>query len=620
MESLRESPSKENGTGNKISKILSEVGLQDLPFPNYLTELLILNGYDNCYSLALITDADMSKLEEFARNDLPPLLEKEEKLKFYGIFVKNIGGFKILEGHKKLINILSQHCQSHLENRKRKTSDTLATSENKKKRTQLQGKVLKESTSQKVNTENSLPNNTDDVTEDENRVIEHVKTVVKNYQKKFLNTLSDSEQRNESLSELDVLSVEIKNGCAFVKCPKCNFISKAHSSVEKGKQKYVLSNVNRHYKTHFKNQIPSTSSKKRTENCSILSYFRQQQEPLHTVSDQVPIIEIIDMPTNISEESQDKNSCENFILDPTLPLLHADDNLNLVMDSDGTVFCPSRIMEEALPSDNSARHVETPRVTYSRSQRIHKSRFLNFDNLQLKLTDYYELCENIKTQVCNNPVLKNHFKSAIDIVCENNQSPLFNSDDPSTFIEMLKEYASKNVSKTTKEKAGNRYSVEFKKFCLYIFLTAGRLAYDTIYANLFNGLPSVSTLTRTLSGFEKCLEGDVQFGKLHEFLVKRKYPLRIFVSEDQTAIIKRVRYYSPTNQIVGCVPVLSQNSAFPLPNQYEVNSVLDIKNILDKNDLAVMPTHSWHNRWWTVLQPFALQYLVRTIVFKLSMY
>ncbi|CAH1107466.1 unnamed protein product [Psylliodes chrysocephalus] len=513
----------------------------------------------------------MSKLEEFARNDLPPLLEKEEKLKFYGIFVKNIGGFKILEGHKKLINILSQHCQSHLENRKRKTSDTLATSENKKKRTQLQGKVLKESTSQKVNTENSLPNNTEDVTEDENRVIEHVKTVVKNYQKKFLNTLSDSEQRNESLSELDVLSVEIKNGCAFVKCPKCNFISKAHSSVEKGKQKYVLSNVNRHYKTHFKNQIPSTSSKKRTENCSILSYFRQQQEPLHTVSDQVPIIEIIDMPTNISEESQDKNSCENFILDPTLPLLHADDNLNLVMDSDGTVFCPSRIMEEALPSDNSASHVETPRVTYSRSQRIHKSRFLNFDNLQLKLTDYYELCENIKTQVCNNPVLKNHFKSAIDIVCENNQSPLFNSDDPSTFIEMLKEYASKNVSKTTKEKAGNRYSVEFKKFCLYIFLTAGRLAYDTIYANLFNGLPSVSTLTRTLSGFEKCLEGDVQFGKLHEFLVKRKYPLRIFVSEDQTAIIKRVRYYSPTNQIVGCVPVLSQNSAFPLPNQYETN-------------------------------------------------
>lgn len=83
------------------------------------------------------------------------------------------------------------------------------------------------------------------------------------------------------------------------------------------------------------------------------------------------------------------------------------------------------------------------------------------------------------------------------------------------------------------------------------------------------------------------MEGIIGFEELKLFLEKRKYPPVIFVSEDQTALIKRVRYNSTTNQLIGTVLPTSKSTGFPIQGLNVVNSLTDIKNILEKSNIAI---------------------------------
>ncbi|KAK4887372.1 hypothetical protein RN001_003643 [Aquatica leii] len=143
---------------------------------------------------------------------------------------------------------------------------------------------------------------------------------------------------------------------------------------------------------------------------------------------------------------------------------------------------------------------------------------------------------------------------------------------------------------------GHRYSEEFKKLCLYIFLTSGRLAYETLCANMANALSSLSTLYRTLNAFDRYVEGELQFVKLKECLNRRNYPLRVFVSEDQTAIVKRPRYDPKSNQLVGFLNETSTVTGFPLRNMNKINSLIDINNIVKNGILS-------HNAYVFMVQP-----------------
>lgn len=124
-----------------------------------------------------------------------------------------------------------------------------------------------------------------------------------------------------------------------------------------------------------------------------------------------------------------------------------------------------------------------------------------------------------------------------------------------------------------------------KKLSLYIFLTAGRLAYETLVANMNNYLPSIA-FYRTLKEFSKTVENDLKCFKLKTFLQSRNYPMKIFISEDQTAITKRIRYNSISNQMVGFVCHTSKTSRFPIQNQYQVNSVKDIQHAFQNEAIA----------------------------------
>lgn len=143
-----------------------------------------------------------------------------------------------------------------------------------------------------------------------------------------------------------------------------------------------------------------------------------------------------------------------------------------------------------------------------------------------------------------------------------------------SFLKILQDTAERNAKVN---KYGNRFSEPLKLFSLYLFIVGGRLTYETLYGNLRNCLPSLTTVERTLSESQQIKEGVIRFKELKEYLEKRNCPMKVFISEDQTAIIKNVRYDSTTNQMIGFVSTLCPETGFPVANNFLVHSFCDIE-------------------------------------------
>lgn len=211
---------------------------------------------------------------------------------------------------------------------------------------------------------------------------------------------------------------------------------------------------------------------------------------------------------------------------------------------------------------------------------------LTFNESQSKITDYFEkICKKIECEIQKNSQLKTRLKtnfiSGMNII-RNDTAKSHSFDEPLTFFHMLKTAAENNSRDDVTEHPGNRYPEKLKKLCVYLFLTAGRLAYEILAANLAYGIRSRITIGRSIAKFEKYIEGEMSFAALKVFLEKRDYPLTIFISEDQTAITSRFRYNSSTNQILGPVLETSNQTGFPLIGQNDINCINDIKKVLQK--------------------------------------
>lgn len=107
----------------------------------------------------------------------------------------------------------------------------------------------------------------------------------------------------------------------------------------------------------------------------------------------------------------------------------------------------------------------------SRRERKLKARELRFDAHQVTLTEFYEICDNIKTliteQITSRPVIKEQFETVIkDIKTVINDGVLID-ERPETFLDMLKESVLHNSQKGGK--SGNRYSDSIKKLSLFFF-------------------------------------------------------------------------------------------------------------------------------------------------------
>lgn len=57
--------------------------------------------------------------------------------------------------------------------------------------------------------------------------------------------------------------------------------------------------------------------------------------------------------------------------------------------------------------------------------------------------------------------------------------------------------------------------------------------------------------------YETPKESELRFAQLSEFLSKRGFARKVWISKDGTRIVNRAQYDASTNQIVGFVPELN---------------------------------------------------------------
>jgi len=133
------------------------------------------------------------------------------------------------------------------------------------------------------------------------------------------------------------------------------------------------------------------------------------------------------------------------------------------------------------------------------------------------------------------------------------------------------------------KKHGNKFAEPLKLFSLYIFIVGDRMLYELLHANLKNILPSITTINKCLDKESNISDGIVRFKELKLFLTKRKYPLNVFISEDQTAILKNITYDSKSacRRALTMLPV-------PTPPEAEENLVRLIKSKLQGHAYLVI--------------------------------
>lgn len=617
----------------KFNKLIEKLNLQDIVFPDYLKQLLLFTGYDNVVSIGRINEGSINKMESFAREKLTLLLSPEEKQDFFGIYMAKEQHFEILFGHKELLKLLveksKKFCESTIAEEKTlkclcDISQHQSTSNIKRKCSSKDKNIKRNKNSfDDTLTINTSKNKSSYLTEDDKlKAINHIKNVISNYVTKFLQSINyDEAKKSKILSNLNNICVEIKNQIAYINCTECNFTSKTFTQIENGKYKWVLSNFNKHFKTHFKDK----KSQNMIKNSNILNFLQvnpnsnviekniNEQSNEHTINNNVIIIpydNVLDTTQDNahieSEEFSNLSFCtssnDNLLIEKEINLtenvsqssssictqLYTDDQLTSYNASLFLDFSKSEIIKEANQSDNnnSDEIVQLPQdITNfaSRLDRTKTKRNLLLDVNQTKITDFIEICERIKQNVNECEIISREFVSNLKLLDEESSTfTLTETTNPLSFFEMLKNAAVQNSN--TKYQC-NRFPDELKKLSLYIFLTAGRLAYETLVANMSNSLPSIATLYRSFKEFPKTVEDDLKCFELKMFLQSRNYPMKIFISEDQTAITKRIRYNPISNQMVGFVRHISK-TGFPIQNQYQVNSVKDIKHAFQNEAIA----------------------------------
>lgn len=84
-------------------------------FPEYLRDLLAYSGYTSKDAISSISEEDINRLEEFAKNTLSVLLAPQEKSDFFGLFIANTSMFSIVDGDKKVLKTFISRCAAEIQ-------------------------------------------------------------------------------------------------------------------------------------------------------------------------------------------------------------------------------------------------------------------------------------------------------------------------------------------------------------------------------------------------------------------------------------------------------------------------------------------------------------------------
>ncbi len=156
-------------------------------------------------------------------------------------------------------------------------------------------------------------------------------------------------------------------------------------------------------------------------------------------------------------------------------------------------------------------------------------------------------------------------------------------------------------------KSGYRHDEIVKAFAAYLKMIGGRLAYETLHANLPLVLPSPSTVNKYIyKNAPFVIEGKLRMEDLKKHLMDRDLPLRVGLSEDGTRVQATVGYDRHTNQLVGFALPLDENG-MPMPFTFLAKNAKEIKEHMRNtgNVISSKFTFKWPNRFQESIHRFA---------------
>lgn len=132
-----------------------------------------------------------------------------------------------------------------------------------------------------------------------------------------------------------------------------------------------------------------------------------------------------------------------------------------------------------------------------------------------------------------------------------------------------------------------RYSQKIKYFSMYIYMFSGRFCYETISNNLpFPKADTVCKLFWYVESFkllcshlillkivvhyihndkDRIIEGELRCTQLVSHLKKLQAPPKVWLSEDASGIVQKAVFDSFSNQLVGLVLPVNNESGMPIP-------------------------------------------------------
>lgn len=509
--------------------------------PKYLKNLLTMTGHNTRLSFENMSDDIIKEMELFAKEDLPKLID-ERTVEYFGIFYRNVALFKIVGGDKLLLFHISKFIKAkNREKRGVNANQNVMVLQNPARSTQNRNFVFNNSSSISCGSISTASSSNDIGDHEEPEGINLMKERQIVLQR--VNSLYDGLAKKHMLvsreegSKFDIQVEPAVRGDAVaiakIQCI-CSASSTVHLVKDHNKVKWVLSNFNKHLTQVHCKRLQNQKNKEQTpqkilKNTSITNYFTSN---------------------SLNNSEQTETSVENVV-----------ENLTAVENIRASM---------SLHKDQS----KWIKPTYTRDSRRKRNRQKSLTKEQTVVTDFYPILENIQEILSKNVELVTVIREQLEIGTrtENVTGNAVLFWDCSVSKEKNIQHVLKQIHLTAeangeKKPGANRFEKTLKLFCTYLFLIGGRLLYETLYANMKNALPSLSTIRRCMDDQKTIGEGEMRFSELRDFLEKRNYPLHVFISEDQTRITGRISYNSKTNSLIGFVLPPSTNG-LPTKNSY----------------------------------------------------
>ena len=167
------------------------------------------------------------------------------------------------------------------------------------------------------------------------------------------------------------------------------------------------------------------------------------------------------------------------------------------------------------------------------------------------------------------------FSNRINAVSQFLQSvPGPEKDNCETILDFIYETSKQNKLSS---KFKRTFVDEVRLYSAYLFLTAGRKAYENLYANFSGGIPCSTTIRNFISENRTMKESKLDLDGLLNFLNSNDSTFDVFVSEDQTRVTSKIRYDSNTKCLVGFVGPYNKNG-LPDTDVFKVVSAVAIQN------------------------------------------